>query len=101
MKKVTIDLYGEKYEVTVETNTYMAGGTALLLTEEGMPFSTVSVHLPETKLLPEGTFFVKHWSENEPIVEQLIAQNIITPIADIAPVSSGHVTNIRAYKLKG
>lgn len=42
MKKVTIDLYGEKCEVTVETNTYMAGGTALLLTENGMPFSTVS-----------------------------------------------------------
>jgi len=98
--KVTITL-DEPYELEVEVNQYLAGGTALLLTElNGLPFTTVSVHLPETATLPEGVFFVKHWSENAPIVQQLIEQNIIEVVPEIAPAVSGFVSNIKAYKLK-
>jgi hypothetical protein len=96
-----IKLYDEVYDVELVTNRYVDGGMAVLLTEQGMPFSTISVRLPETDMLPDDVFFVKHWSENAPVVEQLISMGLLERIEDVSPASSGMVDEIYAYRLKG
>lgn len=86
--------------VLVTKSAYVHGGTAVMLIDgEGSPFCTVSVNLPESKALPEGAFYVKHWSENAPVVAALVDQGIIIPV-EAPSVSSGLVDNIRAYRLK-
>jgi hypothetical protein len=90
---------GESLEIVVAE--YSVGGVAVqVVDEEGYPFATVSVNLPETKVLPAGAFYVKHWSENAPLVEAMIEQGILEPV-DAPVVSSGFISGIKAYCLKG
>lgn len=105
-KALHIELYKTKYPVFIRVERYQKGGTAIVLEiadrvgdcEEGEQFATVSVRLPETDLLHPDEFFVKHWSENAPIVELMLAEKLIEPIPH-APVSTGRIEKVYAYKL--
>lgn len=99
--KAKINLFGKSYTVDVETNEYQTGGLAVQLLESKSHevFSTISVNLPESQYIPKDAFYVKHWSENEPIVRQLIQQNIIEIAMDCVPASSGFIDEIYAYRL--
>ena len=90
---------GESLEVF--TATFVDGGIAVKVVDEiGLPFASVSVSLPETGALPEGAFYVKHWSENAPLIGEMIAQGLLEPV-DAPIVSSGFIDGIKAYRLKG
>lgn len=98
--EITLKLDDETLKLNLTTNSYLQnGGLALLLTEEGLPFTTVSVNLPNSYYLPENVFFVKHWGENEKIVAQLVEQKIIQKVENIPPASSEFISEIYAYKL--
>jgi len=93
-----IQAYGET--LTVITNEYRSGGIAVgLVDSDGCPFGTVSVNLPQSSSLPAGAFYVKHWSENEPLVSALLSEEILVPV-DAPEVSSGFISGIKAYRLK-
>jgi hypothetical protein len=101
--KAKINLFGKSYMVDVKTNKYQNGGLAVQLfdSETHETFATISVNLPESQDIPKDAFYVKHWSENEPIIAQLIQQNIIELAKDCEPASSGFVSGIYAYRLVG
>ena len=102
MRTATLELYGDKYHVYPQVSEYQVGhATAVELVEVGTdePFCSLSVNFRESLSLPKGAFYAKHWSENETIVEQLLAQDVIEPVP-APPMESGFVSNIRAYRLK-
>jgi hypothetical protein len=101
MKTATLNLFGTDYKVRIETDTYQSGGgiaVSAIDAQSGEPFCSISVNLPESVLLPDGAFYAKHWSENEGLVEQLVAQGVLVPV-DAPVVASGFVDNIQAYRL--
>ena len=61
-----------------------------LVTVDGEPYATISTNLPESASLSPTEFFLKDWSENEPIADALIQKGIIKPTGKQA--SSGFVT---------
>jgi hypothetical protein len=95
-----VNIFGESYEVSLSVAQYSNNGaTAVQLMSDEGPFSTISVNLPESGLLSKGQFFGKHWSENEGILEQLVAQGAIKKVAGISPVASGFINGIEAYEV--
>ena len=71
--KLNVTGLGE-YKVTLRKGSYPGGGVALRLIdfEDGAPFATITVNIPEqNSLLGPGEFFVKAWSENEAVVNAL------------------------------
>ena len=62
-------------DMEVEVVLYKTGGTAVILTQDGQRFATLSVNFPEVKL-EEGEFAVKTWSENNEIAKQCLASGI-------------------------
>lgn len=87
--------------IGIVTTEYAAGGMAVLAMEGGQPCATISVWLPESQNLKPGSFYVKHWSENEVLVKNLIETGVLIPDPDAAPASSGFIKTIRAYRLVG
>lgn len=64
-------------DVRVEYSYYYEGGLAMLLfTQEGEPLSTVSVYL-EDSTPSKGCIWVKTWSENEGLLEQLESAKLL------------------------
>ena len=59
---------------------YANGRTAIQLfdTADHEPVCTATVNVPEVEL-PEGYVFIKNYSENEGILETLVAAGIIDP----------------------
>lgn len=89
-----------KTAVAVELSEYTKGGRAVILwnMESDEPYCVLSVWMPETIRLVPGTFFVKHWGGQEPIVQQLEAQQIIRKVTPETLAKSGFVTAY-AYEL--
>lgn len=79
--ELNLDIEGMgKYKLHLRKGTYSNQKIALRLIdfEDGMPFATLTVNLPESGfLLGPGEFFVKTWSENAPVVEALRTQTDI------------------------
>lgn len=100
MKPIVLSLFGHEYNVRLRQMRYHDGNTAVLAedTNSGDAILTASVNLDESRLLPKGTWFGKHWSENEGALEQLEAQGAIVK-QPILPVSSGFIPAIFAYRL--
>jgi hypothetical protein len=69
-----------KGESLVSTATYSNGRLAIRLIdpEDGSPQVTASVNLPDEPC-PDGCTYMKTYSENEGILEDLIAAGIVTP----------------------
>lgn len=97
-KTFMMNLWGEEDEVFFDLDTYANNDTMAveLVTTMGEPYATVSTNLPESEDLPEGEFFLKDWSENEPIAKALIDMGAIIPTGKSA--SSGFVV-AKSYKI--
>ena len=59
------------HDVRLTTGRYPNGRLAVQLTEHGEPFATVSVNIPEVPLARDE-FFVKVYSENEGLLDELL-----------------------------
>lgn len=96
MKKSTITLQflGKPRKLRVVFSQYGNGSKAVILNEtNGEQFCVVSVNMPnESDFLPPDTFFVKDWSENEPVVAELKRLGFLVSAPSIRPASSGFVT---------
>lgn len=91
---ITLEVWGGKYPLSVVVDDYACGGTAVKLEPR---FCVVSVWLDSSPSLPPGTFYVKHWGQEE-IIEALLKKGIICLAPGIPPARSGFVENIRAYQ---
>ena len=91
-KTFTINLWGEEEEVYLDFDIYQNNNALAvqLVTVDGEPYATISTNLPESASLSPTEFFLKDWSENEPIADALIQKGIIKPTGKQA--SSGFVT---------
>lgn len=77
MKRMTVTLVGETYNVLLKQHKYADGEPKLVLVDEedGCVVTVVSVSLP---LKPdEGCIWIKDWSENEGITDQLVAAGVV------------------------
>lgn len=97
---MTIPWNGEKKKLAVEYKHYCTGNVCIQLYEaecedEGMPWATATVNLPD-KLWP-GELAIKDYSENEGILDALVAGGVVEEPHRY--VSSGHVI-IPVCKLK-
>jgi len=46
-----------------------------------IPYARISVNIEDAPRLPEGQFFLKHWSKNTAIAAAMIAEGLIEKIA--------------------
>jgi hypothetical protein len=84
--------FGGEYQVALSRSTYKQGNrTALQLfdVEDGMPFATCTVNLPEEPM-EENEVAIKNHSENTGILDFLVENSIVDPPHRY--VNSGFVT---------
>lgn len=55
---------------------YVTGRVAIKLWHAGQEFATLSVNLPNEPNPPEGCFWAKTWSENEPLRKPALASGL-------------------------
>ena len=63
---------GRTREINIEQGWYAAGRLAVQLTSDNEPYATLSVNIPEVELAV-GEFIAKTYSENEGLLEALVA----------------------------
>lgn len=59
------------------SNSYVNNQNALILTEDGEPYCVLTVSIPQEPQAPDE-FYIKAYSENEGLYEQLVAQGILS-----------------------
>ena len=74
-----LTLFGEETPVHFALDHYMNGALFVGLEDEEGPYADVSTNLPESSKLPPDEFFLKSWSENEEIANELIKSGKIIP----------------------
>jgi len=97
-KTFILNLWGQDEELYFDFNQYGNNGALavqLMSPTEG-PYAMISVNLDDSAELSPDEFFMKAWSENQEIAEQLIEKGIVQPTGKQA--SSGFV-NAQSYKL--
>jgi len=78
-------------EVNTKWLHYTRGGLALrLVADDGEPFATASVNLPDAPCPPDE-LYIKNYAENSGIVQALVDAGVIQPDPTFQ-VQSGHVT---------
>ena len=92
-KTFTLNLLGEETPLHFEFDHYMNGALFVGLVDEEGPYADVSVNLPESKDLASDEFFLKSWSENEELANELIKNGIIVPTGKQASMGA------RSYKI--
>ena len=97
-KTFTLNLWGKDEELYFTFDKYKESGalTVQLMSPTDGAYATISTNLPESTKLAPDEFFMKAWSENQEIAEQLIEKQIVLPTGK--SVQSGYV-NARSYKL--
>lgn len=73
-------------DVRIQVREYENGRPALIAFEDstGEPFVNITVNVPEAPI-PEGTAFIKTWSENHGILQELIDNGIVSsPMGEVA-----------------
>jgi hypothetical protein len=78
MERFTLDRFGTD-ELTLAIGRYSGGNTAVRIVGAADPsdsYATVSVNVPGESL-PAGEFVFKTYSENEGLLEQLLATGVI------------------------
>lgn len=83
-KNIILNMYGEQEIVKIKMEKYNNGAAAcVLLASDGQPFATLSVNVSGiSEKLPKGEFFLKDYSENREIVDELIKQGILIPTGE-------------------
>jgi hypothetical protein len=65
------------YVLLVKRGWYQNNRMAIMLqTSDGVPFATLSVNLPNEPAPPEGCFWAKTWSENQPLRAPALASGL-------------------------
>lgn len=84
-----IKLYDTVYFVKMVVDKYTSGNTAVVLkdAETSEQFGVLSVNTEVA--LPEGHFYLKHWSENEALMPTLL--NALAECKEHAPQQVGYV----------
>lgn len=84
---LTLTGYGPPRTVSVQTDQYVHGGLAVQLVDEsdGMPFATVSIKVPDVTL-KDDEFVFKTYSENEGLLEQLLAAGAVERTGRSVPI---------------
>lgn len=92
-----VKLDQEIFLVKIFKDKYTSGNTAIVLhdAQTSEQFGVLSVNTEVA--LPEGHFYLKHWSENAPIV--LALKPVLTECSEHAPQQLGYVVS-RCYTLK-
>jgi hypothetical protein len=87
----------EIFMVKILKGWYVTGNTAIQLfdAQTSEQFAVLSVNTDVA--LPAGHFYLKHWSENAPIV--LALKPVLTECSEHEPQQLGHVVS-RCYTLK-
>lgn len=87
---LTMNFYGERYELIPELGRYGNGRLAITLVDatDGEPFATVTVNIPNKYIAPDEVA-VKDWDENERVVEVLVQAGWLVPTGATLP--TGHV----------
>ena len=83
------------YECQVKASKYHDGNTKLqLVSNQGEPVATATVIAPIS--LPANQVIIKNYSENEGMLEALVAANIVEPTGQTVPVGRtvGHICNL-------
>ena len=75
-------------DMEVEVVLYQTGGTAVILTQDGQCFATLSVNFPEVEL-EHNEFAVKTWSENEQVAADALASGLFVDTGK--RIQSGYV----------
>lgn len=72
----TFELYGER--LTLRSTKYQKGGglAVEVVDEDGAPYARLSVNLEEEQPSP-GHFWLKDWSENEPVAKAALEAKVI------------------------
>ena len=100
MTQFTLNLFGEVLKAVFRVTQYVSGSTAVqLIGEDGAPLAMISVNLPESKALPQGVFYAKHWSENAPVLAALLENGLLAEVPEVPEAGSGFVDGIKAYRL--
>jgi len=97
-KQFTLHLWGQDEPLYLTTNHYSNNGALaveLMSPEEG-PYAIISLNMPDSDKLPSNEFFMKDWSENQEVAEQLIKKSIILPTGKQS--ASGFVL-AKSYKI--
>lgn len=97
-KKFTLQLWGQEETLYLTTNQYANNGglaVQLMSPTEG-PYATVSTNMADSGDLPDNEFFMKDWSENQEVAEQLIEKSIVLPTGKQS--ASGFVI-AKSYKI--
>ena len=98
-KTFEVTLWGETWELRVTRNQYANNGNTVVelqnsVTEAGVTYweqlAKLSTNLDVA--LPAGHFYLKDYSENEPLVAIPAIQALYSACAEHSPVSSGYVT---------
>lgn len=106
MKTFNFTIFGDPLVGRFTVARYAPGGLAVSIETEmedmpgfWEPYTNLSVWLSETDNLPSSAFYVKNWSENEGLVEQLAAQGLIERAPNTKPATSGFIPVVHAYQL--
>jgi hypothetical protein len=78
-KTVTITHFGRKFTVSIQTDRYKFGGglyVQLVRLEDGVDYATVSTNAGGPSLA-EDEFVFKTYSENEGLLEALVATGVV------------------------
>lgn len=89
--RTTLNVCGRAFAGVIHRTAYLESGAAALLfnSEDGERIATLSVNLQQPLPSPNHTF-IKDYSENEGVLAQLVAQNIVRDTGQRA--ASGFVT---------
>lgn len=95
-KTINLSRWGEcKFNIS----SYAQGGTAVIITAlDGEPICTLSVWVEGSENLPKNICYIKDWSENQQIAEELIEKGLIKLREDFPVIWSGFGT-IWAYEI--
>lgn len=75
VKSVFVTIFGEEHTITLKEEVYTSNNRlAIVAMENGEPVAKVTANIPD-KVLNEGEFIVKSWSENV-WVEQLLKEEL-------------------------
>jgi|ERR1035437_505374 hypothetical protein len=93
-KTFMLNLFDEETPVHFQFDNYSNNGALFVeLWDEEGPYSDVSSNLPESGSLPKDEFFLKSWSENEELANELIRKSIIVPTGKQASMGA------KSYKI--
>lgn len=95
---MSIQMKFKEYNCSVQFGKYPNGRTSITLTDEEGPVAVATINVPEIEI-PNGDVIIKNYSENEGILEALIAEKIVSPSKE--RINLGYVKADRCTLLKG